>query len=479
MSWRFLCSRSNLNLGYTLRNGQSFCWRTKNEEGEIFVSVLEGRVISLRNAEERVEFFIHKPISDISIESVTTTSTTISNKKRSRDVISDQSLKRIKKGKKEEEKEEKEDEEEVVVDDMYNDTFHILKSYFQLGANSRKSITNPESDRTTSTSTVITSSSSSSSTTNSSYPSSNKKRTSSSTASLSKVDDNDDDILKGLYAQWALADERMRIIVEALPGMRILRQPPVECLFSFICSSNNNISRITQMLDKLRQKYGKRIDVYDTPQPSREESLVDGDESRKVLTFYEFPTPEALSAASEEELRGLGLGYRAKFIRSTAILLTKIGGEEFLMSLRKKTHKEVQSELLKFDGVGMKVADCVALFSLDQSDCIPVDTHVWNIACCYFDRSLVNFKSLTPTVYEKVGDLFRNRYGASHAGWAHSLLFAAELPSFRTKLPNEFQIEMAKFKEDEKTRKAEVTEKKRQAKAKVIAAKEEDNATRE
>jgi N-glycosylase/DNA lyase len=82
-------------------------------------------------------------------------------------------------------------------------------------------------------------------------------------------------------------------------------------------------------------------------------------------------------------------------------------------------------------------------------------------------------------VYEKVGDLFRNRYGASHAGWAHSLLFAAELPSFRTMLPDGLQIEMAKFKEDEKTRKAEVTEKKRQAKVKVIAAKEEDNVTRE
>ena len=39
-------------------------------------------------------------------------------------------------------------------------------------------------------------------------------------------------------------------------------------------------------------------------------------------------------------------------------------------------------------------------------------------------------KSLTPAVYDSVGALFRDRYGAN-CGWAHSLLFAAELPVFR------------------------------------------------
>lgn len=37
------------------------------------------------------------------------------------------------------------------------------------------------------------------------------------------------------------------------------RQDPVECLFSFICSSNNNIPRITLMLDKLRRSYGELL----------------------------------------------------------------------------------------------------------------------------------------------------------------------------------------------------------------------------
>ena len=53
-------------------------------------------------------------------------------------------------------------------------------------------------------------------------------------------------------------------------------------------------------------------------------------------------------------------------------------------------------------GVGKKVADCVALFSLDQVEAIPVDTHVWDIALRDYDPSLSlkGAKSITPAVYE-------------------------------------------------------------------------------
>lgn len=422
--WRSLCSRSNLNLAYTLRNGQSFCWRL-NRESE-FSSVLDGKVISLREHGDSVEYFVHKPISDEPVETVTSNDTAVltvpaDGKKRPREVSGNEQVLPIANLKRKKEKRIEVAEGEGEEDEVDDSTLQILRSYFQLGGTSA-------SDRST------------------------------------NLNPTEEDILSRLYKEWAKADDRMRIIVEALPGMRILRQPPVECLFSFICSSNNNISRITQMLEKLRQRYGTKINVNDAPSSPISSSSSSSDSSPTFLTFYSFPTVEALSAASEEDLRGLGLGYRAKFVRATAIALSSKGGEEFLMSLRSKPRKEVQAALLEFVGVGMKVADCVALFSLDQSDCIPVDTHVWNIACCYFDRTLVNHKSLTPTVYEKVGDIFRTRYGASHAGWAHSLLFAAELPSFRSKLPAGMQSEMTQFKDDEKARKADATAEKKKRK---------------
>lgn len=42
-------------------------------------------------------------------------------------------------------------------------------------------------------------------------------------------------------------DERYARLAPHVLGCRMLQQPPVECLFSFICSSNNNIARITKV----------------------------------------------------------------------------------------------------------------------------------------------------------------------------------------------------------------------------------------
>ena len=36
----------------------------------------------------------------------------------------------------------------------------------------------------------------------------------------------------------------------------MLRQDPVECLFQFVCSSNNHISRIHGMVERLCRAYG-------------------------------------------------------------------------------------------------------------------------------------------------------------------------------------------------------------------------------
>ena len=41
----------------------------------------------------------------------------------------------------------------------------------------------------------------------------------------------------------------------------MLRQDPSECLFSFICSSNNHISRIHGMVNKMCVHYGDALPV--------------------------------------------------------------------------------------------------------------------------------------------------------------------------------------------------------------------------
>lgn len=49
-------------------------------------------------------------------------------------------------------------------------------------------------------------------------------------------------------------------------GARIMRQDPTECLFQFICSSNNHISRIHGMVERLCAKYGSPLELASTPE---------------------------------------------------------------------------------------------------------------------------------------------------------------------------------------------------------------------
>ncbi len=85
-------------------------------------------------------------------------------------------------------------------------------------------------------------------------------------------------------------------------------------------------------------------------------------------------------------------------MRQTAALLLE-RGEAWLPSLRHNSDPDaVRALLSECAGVGPKVADCVALFSLDQAGAIPVDTHVWDIACRDLDTSLLAVGSLTPKV---------------------------------------------------------------------------------
>lgn len=304
--------------------------------------------------------------------------------------------------------------------------------------------------------------------------------------------------LEDLYKRWCeKADDNFKDIAESLYGMRILRQDPVECLFSFLCSSCNNIARITQMLDKLRKEYGELL--YMDP--------------KRGIECYSFPTIEVLDKlATEERLRELGMGYRAVFIKESARELNQAieltlsnqnnssdsdssegcgvnimkfkNGVEYLHALRNLDRTQVARELtfkankkklaagnnttrLGLTGVGPKVADCVALFSLDQTGCVPVDTHVIQIAIRDFDDSLKNV-SLTKKVHERVGNMFRDCYGP-YAGWAHSILFAAELPQFEHKLPEHIVVYIKKFKDLCKERNAlKKSEKKKKREAKAM-----------
>lgn len=52
-----------------------------------------------------------------------------------------------------------------------------------------------------------------------------------------------DEPLDSYYKEWSLYDPIFKKSAERFKGIRMLKQEPVENILSFICSSNNNITR--------------------------------------------------------------------------------------------------------------------------------------------------------------------------------------------------------------------------------------------
>ncbi|KAL8425593.1 hypothetical protein Efla_004428 [Eimeria flavescens] len=213
--------------------------------------------------------------------------------------------------------------------------------------------------------------------------------------------------LAGMLKAWGLADGL---------GARVLAIPPVEALFSFICSANNNIPRITLMVRRLCEAFGSPLVEGRAQGPQKGGPL-----GAPHLTWHAFPPVSALAAASVEDLSALGLGYRARLVKAAAEKLLELGGPSFLEALRwqqpeaegppfahlkaatgpaaQLTGNPCRQDLglagwlavcssvcpvsvclciypSAFLGVGRKVADCVALYGLGLGAAWPADTHL-------------------------------------------------------------------------------------------------------
>eukprot|EP01025_Chloroclados_australasicus_P062864 TRINITY_DN8274_c0_g2_i1.p1 TRINITY_DN8274_c0_g2~~TRINITY_DN8274_c0_g2_i1.p1 ORF type:complete len:372 (-),score=23.84 TRINITY_DN8274_c0_g2_i1:454-1569(-) len=243
--------------------------------------------------------------------------------------------------------------------------------------------------------------------------------------------------LNDMVQEWMTKDHRFQQIAPLFPGARMLRQDPVECLFSFLCSQNNHILRIQGMVEKLAGQYGTQLPTKSML------SILEGssEEEMSNFSFYAFPTLAQLQDATEADLRANGFGYRAKYVVDTVNVLCALngGGVSWLQSLRKEaTYQEAHKQLCTLPGIGPKVAACICLFSLDKHQAIPVDTHVWQLACRYYTPHLKDRKSVTPRIMQEVELAFIEKFGPM-AGWAHNILFVSELAQLKDRLPEELQ----------------------------------------
>ena len=152
-------------------------------------------------------------------------------------------------------------------------------------------------------------------------------------------------------------DEFLKAAAYFGKGLRILKQDIFETLISFIISQRKNIPAIKNCIEMLCNQYGER-------KVCRE---CGGKE------YYTFPAPERLAGAEPEDLRKTGLGYRDIYVLKTSQAILR--GDINLQSLKQLNFEDTLKQLQTLSGVGIKVANCVALYGLHHIEAFPVD--VW------------------------------------------------------------------------------------------------------
>lgn len=188
-------------------------------------------------------------------------------------------------------------------------------------------------------------------------------------------------------------DATMLAALEFCRGLRMIRQPAWECLATFITSSMKQVTHIRQMSHALRAKFG-------------------GELSGTGLRSY--PQPEALAAATEEDLRSCGLGYRAPNLLETARRVAS--GQAELAAWKDLEEGELREALCTLPGVGRKVANCVMLFGFGRLSAFPVDTWIERILKQHYWRGR---GKPTPEILER---RLARRFGP-YAGYAQQYLF--------------------------------------------------------
>jgi N-glycosylase/DNA lyase len=214
--------------------------------------------------------------------------------------------------------------------------------------------------------------------------------------------------LQILIERYFALDHPLKQICESFPsdlamneardfcrGLRVIRQPKWECLATFICSSMKQVAHIRQISHALRERFGKRKIIDDTP-------------------VHTFPDAARLARASENELRACALGYRAKNLRTTARLVAadKVNLDDW----SQLPDDELRARLCELPGVGAKVANCVMLFAYERLRAFPIDVWIERVL-----REKYFARKRKPTA-QRLRE-FAARYFGEHGGYAQQYLF--------------------------------------------------------
>ncbi len=184
--------------------------------------------------------------------------------------------------------------------------------------------------------------------------------------------------------QALVDDPDLAPLAKAIPGIRLLDQDPWEAFLSFLITPVNNVPRIQETIARLCRQMGPA-----------------------VQGGHAMPRPQDIAQSSEQELRDIGLGFRAPRVLAAAERVAD-GTLEF-DELTQAPFQRARERLLKLDGVGPKVAECVLCYALGFDEAFPVDRWVARAS------KILLGSELSP-------ETARDRWG-QHAAIAQQVLF--------------------------------------------------------
>lgn len=202
-----------------------------------------------------------------------------------------------------------------------------------------------------------------------------------------------DDDLEKILSEISSADEHLAHLSSACPGLRILKQDEWECLATYLLATNVNVKRIAKMTESVCDTLGKDL----------------GGRSS-------FPSPKEI-LDKKDRICDCRLGFREnRFIK----LAEKTeAGEVDIEYMKELEYDGLISTLKQIDGVGPKVADCVALFGFGHMNAFPVDVRI--------SKCLEKIYGITGN-YRTLSDFGRARFG-KNAGYAQEYLYHSDLIS--------------------------------------------------
>ena len=208
-----------------------------------------------------------------------------------------------------------------------------------------------------------------------------------------------DDPIEAIYADISHCPNVAQL-VKQYRGLRILRQEPWECLVAYILSVRSSVERTSLNMETLAEHLGDPVSL-------------DG-QLRGA-----FPTPEQVAQADEARLGELLVGFDFYPTRVRRASVEVAGGLLDLEALKRVSSQQATRRLMQCSGIGHKVANCIALFSLDHLDAFPIDRHIARfLSGHYFPGQPIPETGELPVW----AALFQEHFGP-YAGYAGQFLF--------------------------------------------------------